>query len=329
MTSNSENQDLNKIIVDKIAKLIKEANSFSNVCDINDISDVPMYDNIGDAKIHIDNTLKEAGDARKTLDELKNLPDSKFYTIGRNKAKTEQTQVIIGHIVDALDNNAEATKTLFNNQVKLARFSKQLFGLGLMSIAANRIIVREIKLRLENASEEELSDLAVQELQNVIFQLKLQQSLVEKQEEQNQKIKVIETKLEDFSEANDLILNNITSISQNIVLLKNKLKESFNDIEQHNSLINTLFQEVQKLNKLCANLSEDLSKKELIIKKLDDDVTSLLYAVKEQNDSILGLKSKIKILEKKTFLDTVFYKIIVGFFSFFSFLYIILSLVFR
>lgn len=328
MASDSENQDLNKIIVDKITKLIKEANSFSNSCDINDISEEPMYDNIGDARIHIDNTVKEAGNARKSFNDLKDLPDSKFYTIGRNKAKTEQTQVIIGHIVDALDNNADATKMLFNNQVQLSRFSKQLFGLSLMSVAANRIIVREIKLRLENASKEELSDLAIQELQNVLYQLKLQQSIVDKQEEQNQKIKAINLKLKDFIESQNVILNNIDSIFHNIGLLKNKLKESDDYIEQHRSNINTLLEQTQSLNELYAHLSEDLSKKEQIIKKLDDDITSLLYTVNEHNDNIFNLQSKIKLLEKKTILDTVFYKVIVGFLSLFSFIYIIISMLF-
>lgn len=56
-----------------------------------------------------------------------------------------------------------------------------MFGLGVSNIAVNRTIVRELELRLEHASEEEIDDMARQELLNVVHDLKAQEDITKKQ----------------------------------------------------------------------------------------------------------------------------------------------------
>lgn len=167
--------------IDTIAALINQANTIKteNLSRENSVG----YDDVDDPTIYITETEKKKGEARDKYNDLKEMKKSHFWTIGRNKAKAEKTQDVLIDIIDAVDNNVNATKALFNNLTKLADFSKKLYGIGLMSIASNRIVVRAIKLKLEHASKEELSDLARQELETVLMELKRQQSLEEKVEQ--------------------------------------------------------------------------------------------------------------------------------------------------
>ena len=162
-----------------ITTVISQAKEIASRTDINQLSQTQRYD-VDTAQTYIDTMTGQIDNARKGYEELKNMPNSHFWTIGRNKAKTEQTQKVVEYAIDAIDNNALATKALFNNQILLANASKQLYALGVMGIASNRIVVREIRLRLKNASQEELDDLARKELESVVNELEKQKALEEK-----------------------------------------------------------------------------------------------------------------------------------------------------
>ena len=84
---------------------------------------------------------------------------------------------------------AEAQKVSFEYQTKLTEITKFLLRLGLSNIAMNRSVVRELELKLKGASEEEISDLAKQELKNVIMQLKAQEDIMNKQAKLTDKVK--------------------------------------------------------------------------------------------------------------------------------------------
>ena len=162
-----------------ITTVISQAKEIACRTEINQLSQTQRY-NVDTAQTYIDTMTGQIDNARKGYEELKNMPNSHFWTIGRNKAKTEQTQKVVEYAIDAIDNNALATKALFNNQMLLANASKQLYALGVMGIASNRIVVREIRLRLKNASKEELDDLARKELESVVNELEKQKALEEK-----------------------------------------------------------------------------------------------------------------------------------------------------
>ena len=68
----------------------------------------------------------------------------------------------------------------FEYQKKLGEITKYLFGLGVTNIAMNRSVVRELELKLQGASAEELDEFARRELLGVVKQLKAQEDIMKK-----------------------------------------------------------------------------------------------------------------------------------------------------
>lgn len=157
------------------------------------------------------------------LTELENNVQKAVNLAAMAKAKAQDAQVSVGWfkkkaaielLQDTVQGNAEAQISLadaqklsFEYQTKLTEITKFLFALGVSNIAMNRSVVRELELKLKGASEEEISDLAKQELRNVILQLKAQEDIMKKQEhltgkvkKQEEQIKDIDRKLDDMKE---------------------------------------------------------------------------------------------------------------------------------
>ena len=178
-------KELEKKAIDTIIALVNQAN---NIASENSSVEERQKYVVENADTCIDKTDKSSKNAIVNYDKLKGMKQSHFWTIGRNKAKVGQTQEVLNDIIDAIKNNANATKALFNDQTKLAELQKKLYGISLMGIASNRIVIREIKLRLENASKEELSELARQELENTVYELEKQLKLEEKIDDINNEI---------------------------------------------------------------------------------------------------------------------------------------------
>lgn len=98
------------------------------------------------------------------------------------RAAIEELQTSGVMLAEAVQSGAKAQKKSFEFQQRLADTTKRLFVLGASSIAANRTVLRELEKRLQGASEEELSELARQELALVVKQLKDQEDILKKQE---------------------------------------------------------------------------------------------------------------------------------------------------
>lgn len=76
-----------------------------------------------------------------------------------------------------------AQKKTLELQEKLVEATKVLFMLGTSSLAANRSVYRQLELKMKNASEEEISDFARKELDDVLKQLNDQKDLFEREKE--------------------------------------------------------------------------------------------------------------------------------------------------
>ncbi|MEG1427655.1 MAG: hypothetical protein RSC76_08205, partial [Oscillospiraceae bacterium] len=131
---------------------------------------------------------KEAQDSAKCAKE-------KSAGFGKKKEAIEALQEVAIDLGDAQIASAEAHKMAFQFQEGLGKITEQLFALGISNIALNRIVVRELELRLAGASKEELSDLARQELLNVVSQLKAQEDIAKKQSDLSHRVKEHEIKL--------------------------------------------------------------------------------------------------------------------------------------
>lgn len=317
------NENLEKRITDTIVALVNRANA---IAEENNVIEKPqLYEDVKEATTYISETETKAGNARTKYNELENMPKAHFWTIGRNKAKVEKTQNVLHDVIDAIDNNALASKALFNNQVKMVEKVKELYAIALMGVAANRMVVREIKARLERASKEELSQLARQELENVINELKLQQRIIEK-------VDGVETKV---NEAINKHVQLAEHVDENQADVLAKIEATNKDMKSSNELFETKLNEaINKHNQLAEHVDENQadvlarieaankdmkSSNEQFEAKLNEVKDEGKQRAKKTEESFQTLKGKseihekrLDILEKKSFFDSSVYKILVG-----------------
>lgn len=135
----------------------------------------------------LDAGVKEALDAAGKAEAHANA--ARDLSAGRGLFKDKKKEAIEGlqeagvELAGAVQLGTRAHKLSFELQKRLAEVTKYLFTLGVKNITANRVVVRELEMRLRGASEEELSELARQEMMSVIRQLKEQEDLLRKQEQ--------------------------------------------------------------------------------------------------------------------------------------------------
>lgn len=113
----------------------------------------------------------------------------------RKKEAIEGLQEVGVELAEAVHLGTLTQKISFEFQTRLAEATKYLFTLGVGNIAATRIVVRELEMRLHGASDEELSDLARQEVLSVIRQLKEQEDLLWKQKQMNETLRELNIKI--------------------------------------------------------------------------------------------------------------------------------------
>ena len=134
---------------------------------------------------------------KKDLDAQVQALGSKEKKTGvfKNKTAIESLQETTLSLADAQIIAAEAQEKSFEYQKKLAEITKYLFGLGVSNIAANRIVVKELEMRLKNASEDEIDSLAREEIKNLVRELKMQEDVMQKQSLLNERIRELDEKM--------------------------------------------------------------------------------------------------------------------------------------
>lgn len=134
---------------------------------------------------------------KKALDAQAQALGSKEKKTGvfKNKTAIESLQETTLSLADAQIIAAEAQEKSFEYQKKLAEITKYLFGLGVSNIAANRIVVKELEMRLKNASEDEIDSLAREEIKNLVRELKMQEDVMQKQSLLNERIRELNEKM--------------------------------------------------------------------------------------------------------------------------------------
>lgn len=126
------------------------------------------------------NIIKLTTDAEsvKTKAEEASQKEAGFSLTKDNKKEAIiALQDVMKNQAEILLSFAEVNQQLFENQTKMAKAIKYLFGLGVKNIAANRIVIDKLESTLKNASKHKLDDLAKQEIKNVILQLRAQQDI--------------------------------------------------------------------------------------------------------------------------------------------------------
>jgi hypothetical protein len=120
------------------------------------------------------------------------------------------TQDAVRSLAEAQTALTEAQRMLFENQQKMADGMRYLLVLGASSIAMNRVVIAELEAKLKQATKEQLSEKAREELIDVVRLLREQESAFSKQERMSKQIsdtsKIVgahERKLEEISQTDE------------------------------------------------------------------------------------------------------------------------------
>lgn len=212
-----------------------------------------QYNGIVELENSVVKSIQLAKDAKKSA---KKASDFTVHWYGGRKEAIELLQDASKYSSEALISLAEAQKKSFEYQTKLTEIAKYLFGLGVSNIAMNRCVVRELELKLKGASDEEISDLAKQELRNVILQLKAQEDMMQKQEfltgkvkEQAGQLKDIDKQLDDIEEADEEQDERIAENAERITKYSKVLSAQQQKDKEHDKRISENAQDIDYLEK--------------------------------------------------------------------------------
>lgn len=238
----------------------------------------------------------------------------------------EALQSVTRDMADSQEEIIKIQKKIVDGQKMLNQHTTILYQLGAMSLSANRMVHRELKLKLENASREELSELARQELLNTIQQIEQMQDTLIIQEKQkvqlNQQTEKI-SKLErdndrlrcDMTESDSRFSTQADSQNKEIAALNSAYKSLHNDIIQNKennikdirNLKNEINQQFDRLQKLLNSHAVQLKQDEELISEIKEDIAFLHSGLSEieskcssqsraQNNNISDLQNALHLL---------------------------------
>ena len=270
------------------------------------------FKHISEVDRKISNAVSRAEEAKKLADEASQKNAGWSFFGSDKKEAIEALQSAAISQANALSDSVDANKELFNNQKKMSEALRYLFGLGVANIAANRTVVRELELKLKNASQEELSELARQEITNVILQLRAQEDMQYKLEnhdrilrEHKVDIDKILGMINSFEERCKDILDRTETLQDDVSKKEKELADRFEDEKRHIK---------EEVNLLAKKLHDDISKlSDQLFASIDNKVTSALQVTEPR---LLSLEQyRQHEIENRTFFDTKLYKAMVGIIS--------------
>lgn len=242
------------------------------------------------------------------LDELESNVQKAVEMAIEAKSKAENAQVKIGlfdfskkdainllqsaseGLAEGIMTAAEAQKVSFEYQTKLTEITKFLFGLGLSNLAMNRSVVRELELKLKGASKEGISDLAKQELKNVIMQLKAQEDIMSKQAKLTDKVK----------QQNESIVSHFKKLSKHEECFEEQKKENAKfekKIRYNEDKIKSLKTALKKQEDEFIEKSDLLDKKYLeVTGQLKDELVNLMNTFSENSETT---KQNINLISER------------------------------
>ena len=174
------NMDINEIFSEKIENV--------------NASEVPeliksQFSLLGEIRIRIDKAVKSAYGVKKTV----------VNQVGGKAKGTKESLEDLNKaaitIASAQIEAMTAQQISFEYQQKLADITRFLFCLGLTNITMNRVVVKELELKLREASEDELDDLARSEIEGLLKRLKAQQDLDKKLSDLSDKVREQQVRL--------------------------------------------------------------------------------------------------------------------------------------
>ena len=225
------------------------------------------------AKIEAERAADKASEAAKKAKECQ------VTWISGKKVAIENLQSAVMEQSSAINSLVLAQKNAFNSINKLAEVENFLLAIGVMNTGLNRMVIRELELRLKNASKERLSELARLEIESIIKQLHAQ-------EDANRRIEVHASALKEH----DRLLNSTTEelkvvrseLSRSIVKAQKAVEDkAAKDLESAKTQLSDSIENTRKVvedmavksiaEAKASTLSETNDNIELFKKNLEDE----------------------------------------------------------
>ena len=267
------------------------------------------YSDISVINKKIKSAFSKAEDAKRLADEASEKSAAWSLFGADKKEAIEALQKSNVSLANALSENVDANEQLFQNQQKMAQGLRYLFGLGVMNIAANRMVVRELEMKLRDASKEELNDLARQEIQNLVLQLRAQEDMQCKIDKIEENIREINSRFTGIASEIDRFKSSCNSTSDEIKALKINIqkKQLLQDREFSELKSEIKISVEQNMEALQNQLSESIIEKEKILNM------RLSQFVERQDSKISKLEEfKEEELYRRSFLTSKVYNIIIA-----------------
>ncbi len=240
--------------------------------------------------------------AKEALDEAINAKNVELHWYKSDKTAIESLQNACKLQGDALESLAKAIKLSYINQKKIKDVTTFLLGLGLANTALNRMVIRELEMRLANASKEKIDELAKQELENVVKQLKAQEDLrgrLDKQKDtldsHDKRISDNNNKLEFFKkEQSDFIELCKEQNSQALVDIKKQQEHDLSEMQKaQEELLDKIEKQVNEKITEIKEVSDALSKSQIdFISQSKEQTTQTLELIKKQQEEDMSSMQK-------------------------------------
>lgn len=237
----------------------------------------------------LDNSVSSAIKAAEDATEAAKNAKNKSAGFGKKKAAIEELQSAGLDLAKAVQLDAEAQKKSFEFQTKLAEITKYLFGLGVSNIANNRIVVRELEKRLKGASQEELSELAKQELTTVVKQLKDQEDILKKQEILFDTIKIHDDKLKDQVQKNQQIDEQLIVQTKIDKLHDEQLQKQFEDVKKFDEQLGVLQNKNHNLTEQMKDILKTIEAQEIKINILNSETLNLKNSLNTKASNTISI----------------------------------------
>lgn len=132
--------------------------------------------------------VKESEERAQKAKEAANKASNLSAGFGKKRKAIEALQNAQKENSLATEANSQAIYKIAELQQRLCDAIKALLSLNVRNLAASRSVYRQLELKLKGASEQELSDLAKEEIQKVMTELKNQQDMMLRQEKMSEEI---------------------------------------------------------------------------------------------------------------------------------------------
>ncbi len=248
-------------------------------------------------KRNVDDAMRDAESAKNSAETASYWKHNK-YLFGLIETKDikgtiENVQKALQDLAKAQQSAAQAQKISYQNQEKIGQITRYLFTLGASNIAANRSVVNRLKQELEGASASELNEMAKQEIIAVIKQLKAQEDLLNRQNNQGDAIRQHDNQLKELDnfikELSEKQSNSLTKAEHN-----NDLKEYVSKLESLKSLISDV--EKGLLDKIGKSQTIENAKQEKqeFINATKEQKNALAEEIQKRKEQIKNLTEQQK-----------------------------------